>query len=247
MRNETTFSNRVKLTTKFAGACAALVLSLLIAPDALAFPGRPAPEYNGTLPRSNPYSSYGDGGVAGSVSQCGSSGYDEPISNLRVTSCFAQPRSYGGQRYSHQGLDVNGPSSGAGAQIKAIAAGRVRTAGRMGGRSGNTLVMDHPNCPKPSLGSSCVSVYRHMARRFLVGPGQCAQMGQGLGYVGQRNENGGVPPHLHLEIIANGVAYNPAAFTNIIHDEHKCRTDMQSVGGRTPANLWNTRPRGGHR
>lgn len=245
MRNETTEKQGTKIAVNFAGACAMLVLSLFLTPDASAF-GRRAREYTDKSKGSIDYG-YSGGGAASSVNQCGASGYDEPISNLRVTSCFARPRGSGRQRYSHQGLDVNGPSTGSGAQIKAIASGRVRTAGRMGGRSGNTLVMDHPNCPKPSLGSTCVSVYRHMSSRFLVGPGSCAQMGQGLGYVGNIRENGGVPPHLHLEIIANGVAHNPASFSNIIHDEHKCRTDSQTIGGRTPAHLWNTRPSGGHR
>lgn len=247
LRFQTNQDDKCRLAPKFVGAFALVVLSTAVAFDVLAWPGRQNTEYEKSGREVwNP----GISSSGAAMRSCGASRYDNPIYDMRITSCFARPRGRGRGSYAHQGLDLNGPSQGPGAQVKAIANGRVRAAANMRGRTGYTVIMDHPNCPASQggapVGSQCVSVYRHLSRNLLVSGGSCVAVGTGLGSVGPRGaDNGNVDPHLHLEIIANGVAYNPASFPAVVHDEHKCRTDMQTVSGRTPASLWYSRPQGG--
>lgn len=168
-----------------------------------------------------------DNSAPSRAGSCSQSDFAPPMPNIRATSCFASSRD-GGARL-HKGLDLNttkdstGRSFGRGqpgAVIQAVANGKIRTAAKMGGRSGPTIIMDHRNCPARSgggsVGSNCASIYRHMGSRFAVRPGQCYDVGTKLGVVGRQSENGGVTPHLHIEIVTGSRAYNPAAFASII-------------------------------
>jgi murein DD-endopeptidase MepM/ murein hydrolase activator NlpD len=151
---------------------------------------------------------------------CGSSEFAPPMDNIRATSCFASARDGGSRR--HKGLDLNTSDRGRGASgagVKAVANGKVRAAGNMGGRSGPTVIMDHVQCPKTegrSIGSNCISTYRHLSRTIKVRQGNCYDKGTVIGSIGSQGENGGVVPHLHIEIATQSRAYNPAAFAAII-------------------------------
>jgi murein DD-endopeptidase MepM/ murein hydrolase activator NlpD len=163
---------------------------------------------------------------------CEAGDFRPPIDNPRTTGCFGSLRIRArGVRDTHKGLDINGPNTGPGAQVKAIGNGKVRRAGMMGGRSGHTIIMDHPNCPKSgrvSVGERCVSVYRHLAREMKGRPGVCYTGGTTIGYVGRQAShiNGGVPPHLHIEIVNSGQALNPAAFAAIVPSPGRCNTAL---------------------
>lgn len=96
----------------------------------------------------------------------------------------------------HQGTDY---AANAGTPIRSIGDGVVIFAGQRGGY-GNVIDVRHPN--------GMVSRYAHM-RGFAKGVrrGVRVSMGQTIGYVGMTGLATG--PHLHFEILVNGVQRNP--------------------------------------
>lgn len=173
------------------------------------------------------------GSIAPGLACKAAGGFQPPVKSPRVTSCFGNPRSGKNGSYAHKGLDyASGAQAGAstGAEVKAVSNGKIRVAAQMGGRSGHTIIMDHDSCPKGLAQSKCVSVYRHLDTK-MAGPGNCYGGGNVIARVGRKNKaiNGGVDPHLHLEIIANGLAFNPANYTELTPSPGKC----QGKGPRT--------------
>ncbi len=120
-----------------------------------------------------------------------------PLEFRRISSGF------GGRRHPvlgifrrHQGTDY---AASSGTQVRAIGDGLVIAAGVRGGY-GNMIDVRHPN--------GIVTRYGHL-RAFAKGvrAGTRVSMGQTIGYVGMTGLATG--PHLHFEVLVNGVARNP--------------------------------------
>ena len=96
----------------------------------------------------------------------------------------------------HQGTDY---AASSGTQVRSIGDGVVIGAGVRGGY-GNVIDVRHPN--------GIVTRYGHL-RGFARGvrAGTRVAMGQTIGYVGMTGLATG--PHLHFEVLVNGVARNP--------------------------------------
>lgn len=96
----------------------------------------------------------------------------------------------------HSGLDLQ---PGAGAPIQVIADGTVREAGISTSGLGVWAEIDHV-----IDGQKITSVYAHMQSGSLqLIPGQNVEVGQRVGKVGNTGQSTG--PHLHLEILKNGI------------------------------------------
>jgi murein DD-endopeptidase MepM/ murein hydrolase activator NlpD len=120
-----------------------------------------------------------------------------PLEFRRISSGF------GGRRHPvlgifrrHQGTDY---AASSGTQVRAIGDGLVIAAGVRGGY-GNVIDVRHSN--------GIVTRYGHL-RGFARGvrAGTRVVMGQTIGYVGMTGLATG--PHLHFEVLVNGVARNP--------------------------------------
>jgi murein DD-endopeptidase MepM/ murein hydrolase activator NlpD len=120
-----------------------------------------------------------------------------PLEFRRISSNF------GGRRHpvlgifrQHQGTDY---AANSGTQVRSIGDGVVVAAGVRGGY-GNMIDVRHPN--------GIVSRYGHL-RGFARGvrAGTRVAMGETIGYVGMSGLATG--PHLHFEVLVNGVARNP--------------------------------------
>lgn len=121
-----------------------------------------------------------------------------PINNARVTSSFSLHRLHPvlGFTRAHKGVDFR---AGTGTPIPSAGAGRVVARGYNGGY-GNFIKIRH--------NGSYETLYGHMSRFAKgVGVGTAVRQGQIVGYVGSTGISTG--PHLHYEIIKNGVHVNP--------------------------------------
>jgi len=127
------------------------------------------------------------------------SGAFEQLANSKVTSSFAEHRSYlvDGQKVSesrHYGYDLAALAS---TPVTASNAGRVLFAGD-NGVYGNCVILDH------GLGVS--SLYGHLSS-IEVQPGDKVEKGQRIGLSGQTGLAGG--DHLHFAILLDGVYVDP--------------------------------------
>lgn len=94
---------------------------------------------------------------------------------------------------THWGIDIGGPGGSAGKPIHAAQGGTVTMAGPASG-FGQWIVIDHPTAD-----GSGTTIYGHITP--AVRPGQRVEAGERIGTVnGNRATNGGVDPHLHLEV-----------------------------------------------
>lgn len=94
----------------------------------------------------------------------------------------------------HEGVDI---AADEGAPIRAVKAGRVIFAGPRG-TYGNAVIIDH--------GNGLQTLYAH-ACQVLVRPGQAVNAGDVIALVGSTGRSTG--PHLHMEVLLNGVRYDP--------------------------------------
>ena len=101
----------------------------------------------------------------------------------------------------HKGTDY---AANAGTPVRAIGDGTVIFAGRKSGY-GNVLELRHPN--------GFVSRYGHL-RAFAAGirRGKSVGIGQTVAYVGMTGL--ATAPHLHFEILVNGVQRDPSVALN---------------------------------
>jgi murein DD-endopeptidase MepM/ murein hydrolase activator NlpD len=97
----------------------------------------------------------------------------------------------------HEGIDFAAPM---GTPIHAVAAGIVTWAGPRGGY-GNMVQIDH--------GNGFSTRYGH-ASKILVHVGETVQRGDVIALVGSTGWSTG--PHVHFEVLRNGVEINPARF-----------------------------------
>ena len=98
----------------------------------------------------------------------------------------------------HLALDIAAPY---GSQIIAAQAGTVTWAGWRNNGGGNVISIDH--------GNGMQTVYNHLGS-IWVSPGQWVAAGQGIGGVGCTGMCTG--PHVHFEVIVNGVIDNPLRY-----------------------------------
>ncbi len=103
------------------------------------------------------------------------------------------------QYYSwrHSGLDI---ANKTGTPLYAADSGKVEIAGWARGY-GNTIVVNH--------GGGKKTRYAHLSK-FYVGVGQKVGKGETIGLMGNTGWSTG--PHLHFEVIINGVKYNPLSY-----------------------------------
>jgi murein DD-endopeptidase MepM/ murein hydrolase activator NlpD len=99
-----------------------------------------------------------------------------------------------GRREFHKGIDIAAP---AGADVPAVLAGEVVTAGYVGGY-GNTVVVRHQH--------GLETRYAHLAS-VKVKPGDAVSAQQVLGCVGSTGNS--TAPHLHFEVTRRGERLNP--------------------------------------
>lgn len=118
----------------------------------------------------------------------------KPVQNAMITSQF-------GFRWGrpHQGIDMAAPI---GTPILSAEHGKVVFSGWKQGY-GNFIAIDH--------GHGYTTHYAHCSK-LMVQPGQTVTKGQPIGKVGTTGHSTG--PHLHFEVVANGVHRNPVKFLN---------------------------------
>lgn len=115
-----------------------------------------------------------------------------------ITSDFGLRRSpMSGHRQLHEGVDIASPY---GSGVVATGDGVVTFAGRQGGL-GKKLVIDH--------GYGLASVYGHNSE-ILVSEGERVRRGQLIAKIGSTGRSTG--PHLHYEILVNGIPVDPKRF-----------------------------------
>jgi hypothetical protein len=99
-------------------------------------------------------------------------------------------------RTVHMGVDLGGP---AGEPIWAPTPGRVLHAGynAAAGDYGHVLVLEHRLGDRPIW-----ALYGHLSARSLElsPPGREVEAGALLGWLGRPEENGGWPPHVHVQL-----------------------------------------------
>jgi murein DD-endopeptidase MepM/ murein hydrolase activator NlpD len=121
-----------------------------------------------------------------------------PVLGVPISSGFGHREDpFTGQIARHTGYDY---PAAPGTSILASAGGRVRVAGPHGAY-GNTVEIDH--------GAGLVTRYGH-ASRVLVKVGDILLPGQPIALVGSTGRSTG--PHLHFEVIRNGLQVNPGLY-----------------------------------
>ena len=121
-----------------------------------------------------------------------------PLSGGRISSYFGRRKSpTAGASTYHKGLDIATPT---GSAVYASSGGVVTSAGWQGGY-GYAVVIRHPD------GHS--TRYGHLSK-ILVSTGQSVAQGQTIAKSGSTGVSTG--PHLHFEVIENGVQVDPLGF-----------------------------------
>ena len=134
--------------------------------------------------------------AAKDAQQATAGGYIWPVNSRHITSTVGGRSSPGGiGSTNHKGTDIG--AVGYNSQIFAAKAGTVIVS-EYSSSYGNYVVVSH--------GSGNTTLYAHMSRR-MVKVGQVVKQGDVLGITGSTGNSTG--PHLHFEIIENGVRVNP--------------------------------------
>lgn len=120
-----------------------------------------------------------------------------PIEGFITSRFGSRSDPFSGRNELHKGLDI---SARTGTPVYAPAKGVVSFSGIENGY-GNAILVQH--------GSGITTRYAHLSRR-VVNEGQAVQRGDILGYVGTTGRSTG--PHLHYEVLLNGVNVNPLRY-----------------------------------
>ncbi len=120
-------------------------------------------------------------------------GEDRVIYRTPLFAGSGEPRSV------HLGLDL---WAAAGTPVRAALPGRVHSFAdnSAAGDYGGTVILEHA-----LEATSFFTLSGHLSRASLEGlaEGQAVARGQRIGWLGEPGENGGWPPHLHLQLIAD--------------------------------------------
>ncbi len=121
-----------------------------------------------------------------------------PLKRYRVTSGFGPRRDpLNGRNARHEGLDL---AAVPGAPVLSTAPGVVREVGWQGDY-GRLVEVDH--------GFGLRTRYAHLSKA-TVQPGETVESGAALGVIGRSGRTTG--PHLHYEVLVEGVAVDPMRF-----------------------------------
>jgi len=121
-----------------------------------------------------------------------------PIEKGYISSKYGFRRDpFTGRKRMHQGIDFAGRK---GTPVNTVAGGVVQFVGRKGGY-GNVVEIDHSN--------GLISRYAHLSS-IDVKPDQVVKKGERIAAIGSTGRSTG--PHLHLEVLKNGVRQNPARY-----------------------------------
>lgn len=119
-------------------------------------------------------------------------------SSTRITSGFGKRDKPNAKATSvHRGIDIGAPM---GSNVLAAEAGTVVTAG-YNGSYGYYVTINH--------GGGYVTLYAHNSR-LLVSKGDTVKRGQVIAKVGSTGNSTG--PHIHFEVMVNGVCQNPTKY-----------------------------------
>jgi len=141
----------------------------------------------------------------GQSPQSNPGGYIWPVDSRHITSTVGGRSSPGGiGSTNHKGTDIG--KVGYNSKIYAAKAGTVIVS-EYSGSYGNYVVVSH--------GSGNTTLYAHMSRR-IAKVGDVVKQGDVLGITGSTGNSTG--PHLHFEIIENGVRVNP-----LLHGKAPCK------------------------
>jgi len=127
-----------------------------------------------------------------------------PLNYRRISSFFSRSRFHPILRIwrPHEGIDY---AAAEGTPVVAVASGSVTTAGWKGG---------YGRCVEIRHTGGTVTRYGHMSRLATgLHAGSHVEQGQLVGYVGHTGLATG--PHLHYEIMQNGVRINPLTLKNL--------------------------------
>ncbi len=132
-----------------------------------------------------------------------------PIAFGRMTSGFgARRHPVLGYTKMHKGVDFGAPT---GTPIYAAANGTIERASRFSSY-GNYIKIKHT--------SKLSTAYAHLSRYAAgIRPGVKVKQGQVIGYVGSTGRSTG--PHLHYEVLVNGVQVNPKSVKVAVDDTLK--------------------------
>jgi murein DD-endopeptidase MepM/ murein hydrolase activator NlpD len=117
--------------------------------------------------------------------------YDEDRRNLYATELFTAD-----SRTIHMGIDLGGP---VGTPVHAFADGWIHAAGYnpADGDYGCTLVLRHV-----VDGTELWMLLGHLSQASIrdAAVGRAVKAGEVVGWLGDRHENGGWPPHVHVQL-----------------------------------------------
>lgn len=145
-----------------------------------------------------------------------------PVEHGLLTSHFGlRTDPFTGKPEQHKGIDIAGK---AGSNVLAVADGIVIWAGKRRGY-GNLVEIDH--------GNGYITRYGHN-RKVLVHTGNTVHKGEPIALMGSTGRSTG--PHVHLEVLHNGKAVNPARFLHTLQpgtvaDRTPGRTDSGTAPG----------------
>ncbi len=121
-----------------------------------------------------------------------------PVEKGYISSKFGFRRDpFTGKKRMHKGIDFAGRK---GTPVNTVGGGVVQFIGLKGGY-GKVVEIDHSD--------GVVSRYAHLSV-IKVKPGQVVKKGEQIALVGSTGRSTG--PHLHLEVLKNGVQQNPARY-----------------------------------
>ena len=176
-----TEASKVVSANKLADASDIKIGDLLFVPEGV----RPTKVVSSYRPRTAPVSAYSDEQVAPASAINTGSKLLWPVLSSRITQYY---------HWGHSGLDIGDKT---GNPIYAAESGKVERSGWTRGYGYNVIV-NHGNGVK--------TLYAH-ASKLLVQVGEGVSRGQTIALIGSTGWSSG--PHVHLEVIVNGVKKNP--------------------------------------
>ena len=144
-----------------------------------------------------------------------------PVEHGLLTSGFGlRTDPFTGKPEQHKGVDIAGQL---GSDVLAVADGIVIWAGKRNGY-GNLVAIDH--------GNGYITRYGHN-QKVLVHTGETVHKGESIALMGSTGRSTG--PHVHLEVLHNGKAVDPASFLHGVQPGAVAdRSTEQGNPGATP-------------